>query len=1212
MKNEQMIFLLLLLLVIIISSVYINKKPIEKFDDTAPDRKCILYYIKDDVYNTNTNTCTTILNDQDPANNPLSPANLTVPTQIDTLINNMNNMDANKIYNNDVTSGDNITNCGYNVKEWRSYSTLNGEKNNKINYGDENIKNAMTGGGAYTSCYFEGNKTNALQSLNSANLSELMKNGKILLQPDTQTIDGKTYSQVMFDQSLQYKDLCPTQNPNKDLKNLNNHIFARIEVDTQTKITTLKYISYNNTERKLNLISNDNALQNIKNLYYITALNGNLVLTTKWNLNPPIDPIEICNFTYDKCNYNNANTPQNGKIINYYKRQTNENGAKILSDINFLTALQLKDINLDNIPASKFTPSIFPIDAYTFIEQNLKTIINDLQTKYKTAENDLNNTTTILNNTNQDLTTATVNYNRNPSSALLEIVKTIRDTTLVNIRNDINIKTTTKNNAKALYNEYYNYFTTINGSFQNLSNTSPLMKFNITNNRLTNIKSSYYNTDYLDGSIKSNIIYIDFGLSVTPNRISDINRVTEDIKIPTPFTPIDLRNTDTKLYLGTTDQINLGSETFKNYNGIENFTQTISKIKTTYKSPLPDIRPLYANYSVMFWINIPNVPNKQNNIFRHGIINQANFEPQLNLVNNTLQFTHLTQNNNNYSFISTNKIPYNTNTLIILTVSTITNSPSSSTINLSINPNGQPPMNETRQTPMGQYLIFTPANIQTPTKLIFNENTGINQLNSLITIQFDSDHFWYNNDPTQGLPFVSQETKNACMSSFSDTTNGCPFSDQTLKEGFISSSSTVHSELMPNLSLGLTQQTINIDGKDIQMMVNNTMEKDNKKHIWICVLNYWHKSGDARNKRIISDGNNFPIWNTNPESVNSSQFITHLNNANGSGSVVDSNAWGHLSESYLRKINQSSVIKAIKFVGATSAHNRKVDFYTTQQEFINYMLGTGTTSQFNYITNVNHNANLPGNVNNSFSAQTDLKMLYDPFYYDVANGGNHWNIDNNGKWEMDDINPLIGGSTLPSTVHQVWIELAVNIISYDTGTNTNKYTVSDKDNYTIILPPPPPPPPKPQLGSSCRIKAPNGMYINVVETGAPCTNRGLTIIDNIGQQFDFVSRTDLYGYSESSRPYLYALSCTYSGFRGLCLRHCGYTVQAMGYSGNNFDYSWYFINYPRDSSTYIIFNYYGWGSPGGAGWYLGLSGTTVQIQYWNGRDSSVVKWLLEY
>lgn len=223
-----------------------------------------------------------------------------------------------------------------------------------------------------------------------------------------------------------------------------------------------------------------------------------------------------------------------------------------------------------------------------------------------------------------------------------------------------------------------------------------------------------------------------------------------------------------------------------------------------------------------------------------------------------------------------------------------------------------------------------------------------------------------------------------------------------------------------------------------RITLDRTTDEDPTKTPWVLVLNYMHKGGTNPALSIRTTTNGFPILPSDGsldfDSPSANVSLPTSSYPDGS-SYTES--WGHTGLVLFDKvcIALGSLKDAdngceIRFVGKTQAHTRIMHFKTTNvgmfKEFRygNVELTTGTfTDTVLYDISYNsggvtplHTALLPISANRLYNFFGDATMTNEPFF---SQGISHWNINKNGRWEMDDY-PRGG---LNNTYHQIWVRV---------------------------------------------------------------------------------------------------------------------------------------------------------------------------------------------
>jgi len=176
---------------------------------------------------------------------------------------------------------------------------------------------------------------------------------------------------------------------------------------------------------------------------------------------------------------------------------------------------------------------------------------------------------------------------------------------------------------------------------------------------------------------------------------------------------------------------------------------------------------------------------------------------------------------------------------------------------------------------------------------------------------------------------------------------------------------------------------------------------------WMCVMNYEHYGGTNPS---VSPGNTFPQL---PNGITDADDVQSFG-TNGELRHVD-------------QINQygSWSVDAVRLIGTTENHNRKIKYFTEDNTVINAILQTQQSSEISYTDLQNrttfyssHTANLPNAASSDVSSNTNrIFGLEFPMY---LNGTHHWSLGGSGdRWEVDDY----PGGDLYNTVHSVWVRL---------------------------------------------------------------------------------------------------------------------------------------------------------------------------------------------
>ncbi|GAA4274341.1 immunoglobulin-like domain-containing protein [Aquimarina gracilis] len=165
---------------------------------------------------------------------------------------------------------------------------------------------------------------------------------------------------------------------------------------------------------------------------------------------------------------------------------------------------------------------------------------------------------------------------------------------------------------------------------------------------------------------------------------------------------------------------------------------------------------------------------------------------------------------------------------------------------------------------------------------------------------------------------------------------------------------------------------------------------------WLMILNYVHVAGD--NSALTVRNTDLPLLGSS----------TLGDNEGGTTN------WGHMGNALAAAID----FEEMRFYGATTGHNRVIDFKTNYTNALNYVkTGTGSFNGINIASNfttlAGHTANIPALAFNTFSNQGDLALTNFPFW---RSGQFHWGIGASGRWEVDDF-----AVNTESTIHRVWV-----------------------------------------------------------------------------------------------------------------------------------------------------------------------------------------------
>jgi hypothetical protein len=194
-----------------------------------------------------------------------------------------------------------------------------------------------------------------------------------------------------------------------------------------------------------------------------------------------------------------------------------------------------------------------------------------------------------------------------------------------------------------------------------------------------------------------------------------------------------------------------------------------------------------------------------------------------------------------------------------------------------------------------------------------------------------------------------------------------------------------------------------IHGKDIAV-------QQDQYGTWVAILNYEHFGG------------------TNPPVGPSSTFPQLPNGLSTASDVGNLGQNGELR--HVDNIDQYGAwnIDAVRFEGTTELHNRKIHFFTTNQNVIN-----ATFTQQSAETNfqdyqgsattllADHTANLPTTANKGNADSRSDRLFGAGFPY-FESGAAHWAVKGNGnRWEADGSNN--GNTAQFNTSHRVWVRV---------------------------------------------------------------------------------------------------------------------------------------------------------------------------------------------
>jgi uncharacterized repeat protein (TIGR02059 family) len=214
----------------------------------------------------------------------------------------------------------------------------------------------------------------------------------------------------------------------------------------------------------------------------------------------------------------------------------------------------------------------------------------------------------------------------------------------------------------------------------------------------------------------------------------------------------------------------------------------------------------------------------------------------------------------------------------------------------------------------------------------------------------------------------------------------------------------------------MTQSTIS---QETVNGINVTTRNDNYG-TWVLVMNYEHYGGTNPS---VSPGSTFP----------------KLPNNETTASDVDT--WGSNGElTHVDNISQYGVnwqADAVRLEATTANHDRKINFFTTNQSVVDAIIGETTTNYTDFqdgVTNyTDHNASLPFSANDE--AIPNPSRIFGsefPFYKNVGSfdENRHWALSAGGdRWEVDDYPKDTRSSEgdLFSTVHRVWVRVPQSI-----------------------------------------------------------------------------------------------------------------------------------------------------------------------------------------
>lgn len=171
---------------------------------------------------------------------------------------------------------------------------------------------------------------------------------------------------------------------------------------------------------------------------------------------------------------------------------------------------------------------------------------------------------------------------------------------------------------------------------------------------------------------------------------------------------------------------------------------------------------------------------------------------------------------------------------------------------------------------------------------------------------------------------------------------------------------------------------------------------DERGDAWLMVLNYLHIGANNAELTVRSDG--LPLVSASPLGTDESA----------------TKYWGHTAPSLLSSFGAGQ----LRFLGGTTAHDRRVHFSTSHDGIRDYFAtGTGSGAGLGeeFAPYSDHTGLLPANQNSQFQNEGDFAMTSFPFY---RSGQNHWGIRGRGsRWEVDDFN----SSAATDTMHRAWV-----------------------------------------------------------------------------------------------------------------------------------------------------------------------------------------------
>jgi hypothetical protein len=164
---------------------------------------------------------------------------------------------------------------------------------------------------------------------------------------------------------------------------------------------------------------------------------------------------------------------------------------------------------------------------------------------------------------------------------------------------------------------------------------------------------------------------------------------------------------------------------------------------------------------------------------------------------------------------------------------------------------------------------------------------------------------------------------------------------------------------------------------------------------WTLALNYLHRGNTSPALAPLSD--RLPVRGADVMGPDESGTLS----------------WGHASPALLDQMG----VGELRFEGSSSAHPRRIHFATANPVCLAYAMsgqgGCGAIAQ-DHRTLEGHSAYLPREANYFWADAGDLALTNHPFY---SGGMFHWNINYNGRWEVDDY----PGNDDAHTLHRVWV-----------------------------------------------------------------------------------------------------------------------------------------------------------------------------------------------